>query len=198
MDTVRYVLAVMTMVSLPPGFLLWFFIHPFARHWRKLGPVWTYVVLTPVVVVVMVALFLQRRLLLSTDLGLSLPLVVLGIVGLACGATITVRRRKHLTSKILSGIPELSADPADQKLLTQGIYGTIRHPRYIEALLWVLGYAFIANYVGLYVLFVLSIPTVFLIVLLEERELRERFGAEYEEYCRRVPRFVPRSSTGRP
>jgi protein-S-isoprenylcysteine O-methyltransferase Ste14 len=29
-------------------------------------------------------------------------------------------------------------------------------------------------------------------VLLEERELRDRFGAEYEEYCRRVPRYIPK------
>jgi len=29
-------------------------------------------------------------------------------------------------------------------------------------------------------------------VLLESRELRERFGAEYAEYCRRVPRYLPR------
>ena len=82
-------------------------------------------------------------------------------------------------------------------LLSEGIYGKIRHPRYVEALLWVLGYAFIANYLGLYLLFILSIPTVFLIVLLEERELRERFGTEYEDYCRRVPRFVPGRGAGR-
>jgi protein-S-isoprenylcysteine O-methyltransferase Ste14 len=29
------------------------------------------------------------------------------------------------------------------------------------------------------------------LVLLEERELRDRFGAEYEEYCRQVPRWIP-------
>jgi protein-S-isoprenylcysteine O-methyltransferase Ste14 len=29
-------------------------------------------------------------------------------------------------------------------------------------------------------------------VRLEERELRDRFGAEWEAYARRVPRFLPR------
>ena len=29
-------------------------------------------------------------------------------------------------------------------------------------------------------------------MLLEERELRERFGTEYEDYCRRVPRYLPK------
>jgi len=35
-------------------------------------------------------------------------------------------------------------------------------------------------------------PGVLLIVRIEEHELRDRFGAEYEAYCARVPRFVPR------
>jgi len=28
-------------------------------------------------------------------------------------------------------------------------------------------------------------------ILMEEKELGVRFGASYEDYCRRVPRFIP-------
>jgi protein-S-isoprenylcysteine O-methyltransferase Ste14 len=54
-----------------------------------------------------------------------------------------------------------------------------------------LGYALIANYLALYLVFALWLPALSLIVRLEESELRERFGPAYEEYCCRVPRFVP-------
>ncbi len=62
-------------------------------------------------------------------------------------------------------------------------------------ILWVLGYALIANYLGMYIMFALTVPAVYFIVVLEERELRDRFGSAYEEYSERVPRFFPRRST---
>lgn len=49
-----------------------------------------------------------------------------------------------------------------------------------------------ANYPAVYLAWLLWIPGVYVTVLFEERELRQRFGAEYEEYCREVPRFIPR------
>jgi len=79
------------------------------------------------------------------------------------------------------------------KLLTDGIFARIRHPRYVEILLAVLTYALFSNYLASYLMFLFGLPMIYLIVLLEERELRQRFGAEYEAYCRRVPRFIPRT-----
>ena len=43
-----------------------------------------------------------------------------------------------------------------------------------------------------YVLAACWIPGITLVAVLEERELRERFGKEYEDYCSRVPMFIPR------
>jgi protein-S-isoprenylcysteine O-methyltransferase Ste14 len=198
MNTARYVVAVIILVSLPPGMLLWFVIHPFVGFWRRFGPAWTYVVLTGPVIAMMVGLYLARGMLLGSDLGTSIPLIVLAVACLVVGIVIAKKRSKYLSKAILSGVPELRREGSDRgTLLTEGIYGRIRHPRYVEILFCVAAYAFFANFLGLYVLLVLSVPTIYLIVLLEERELRDRFGEEHEEYCRRVPRFVPRRVRGR-
>jgi protein-S-isoprenylcysteine O-methyltransferase Ste14 len=195
MNTVRYYAALLVIMALPPGLLLWFFIHPFARFWRRLGPVWTYVVLSLPVAGLMATAFLLRAQLLAVEYGTSIPLVALAAAFAVCAMVIQTKRRKHLTKAILTGIPELSRDGDPGKLLTEGIYGTIRHPRYVELVLFVLAYSFLANYLASYVAAFLTVPTLYLVVLLEERELAERFGSAYEEYCDKVPRFFPKRST---
>ena len=191
MNTTRYVLAVLVLVTLPPALLFWFVAHPFARYWRKLGAAWTYGIHWSLLLAVMSGLFLVRESFLGVEFGTSIPLIGLALVTLGAAATLLAKRKKHLTFKMLSGLPELSPNHYPGELLTQGIYGKIRHPRYVEVLLWTLSYALVANYLATYVLVALSVPILYLIVLLEERELRERFGSAYEEYCRRTPRFIP-------
>ena len=192
MNTARYVVAVLLLMSLPPGLLLWFFIHPFASFWRRLGPVWTYSILSVPVLLYMSGVFFARSRLLGVDYGTSYATIAVAVVGAAGGAWIVIARRKLLTAGILAGMPELSEDRYPGTLLSEGIYGRIRHPRYIEVFLFSLAYALFANYLGPYIMVVLLVPAIYLLVVIEEHELRERFGKDYEEYCRRVPRFVPR------
>jgi hypothetical protein len=192
LDQIRYWVAVVILLSLPLGILLWLFIHPFARFWRRVGPVWTYGILVPPLAAGMGALWWARRFLMRVEYGTRYPLMVLALVSFVVAGVIAAKRGRLLTFGILSGIPELSRDSQAWKLLTEGIYSRVRHPRYIETMFWVLGYALFANYLALYVALLLLLPVIHLIVLLEERELRERFGSAYEEYCRRVPRYSPK------
>jgi protein-S-isoprenylcysteine O-methyltransferase Ste14 len=67
----------------------------------------------------------------------------------------------------------------------------------VEVVLGVFGYAFIANHVGAWVIALATLPVLHGVVWLEERELSDRFGEAYEEYRRRVPRYLPgRQKTG--
>jgi len=82
-----------------------------------------------------------------------------------------------------------------QKLVVVGFYRYVRNPMYV---------GFIAGWVGLWVIFGRASRTAVIVALVaivgvalfvqlyEEPTLREKFGADYEEYCRNVPRWIPR------
>lgn len=195
--TVRYVVAIMMLVAVPPAVLAWVVIHPFAAFWRRYGLWGTYGILAIPWVASMVGLYRARWLLLGPDLGTNITLIAAGVLCVAAALAIARLRRRHLTFRILAGGPELSSEPDQGKLLTEGIYGRIRHPRYVEFAVGSLGYVLVANYAHLYLLWVASVLALYGVVLLEERELRDRFGAAYEEYARRVPRFIPKVREGR-
>ena len=191
LDAARYWLAVVTAISLPPAILYWYLIHPFAERWRRLGRLPTYLIVFGVCVAAGYALWRLRAPILGRDLGFQPWLTAVGLALYAIAVYIEVRCRKHLKFHILAGAPELSRDDPGQ-LLDQGIYGRVRHPRYLSVAFGMTGMGLFLNYQGLYLLLVACVPLFYLLVLFEERELRERFGAAYVDYSRRVPRFVPR------
>lgn len=83
----------------------------------------------------------------------------------------------------------------DQKLLSTGAYGWVRHPVYVGGvLLWAalaVGFASLAT-AALTVLYV--IPAYVLYARSEEAMMTEQFGDAYRRYAARVPRFLPRVS----
>ena len=180
------------MTFLPPGLLWWFLVHPFVRFWRRLGHRVTLAVMGVLGVAGVAALLPFRGFLLGRDLGMSPLLVAVGAGLMVTSWAIALLRRRHLTTSILAGVPELEEGGSGGKLLTEGIYARIRHPRYVEVALGTLAWACFANFVGVWVVALGTLPVLHLIVVLEERELSDRFGAEYEAWRASVPRYLPR------
>ena len=192
-DRVRYSLGVLNVIVLPPGLLFWLVIHSWARGWRRLGPIRTYLIVLPPVVAFGAVLFRARGRLLGADLGMNWSLLSVALV--LYGGTIWLERQywRQLSIPTLIGIPELSrAEHRKGRLLKDGVYRTVRHPRYLSAGIGIVANALITNRVGMYVIILMLFPLGFVMLMLEERELVNRFGEEYRQYQREVPRVLPR------
>jgi len=191
-NTARWILALLCVVMVPPAIVHWAVVHPFARFWRRVGPPRSYVLLVAIYVTVAAVMVAVSRPILAVEYGTNWLLIGLAAVIYVVSATIEVRCRRLLSARMLLGGPELDPAAGRDRLLTEGIYGRMRHPRYVAALLGLIAVALFCNYLGLYVLVALTVPALYAVAALEERELLDRFGDEYREYLGRVPRFIPK------
>ena len=192
MNTVRYFLALFLVIALPPLFLYWLLIHPFVSFWRGKGIGPTYTMVLSMIIAGMIGLFSLRHFLLEIDYGTNYLLVALGLLFLILAGSLRFAIQRHLGIKTLLGFPEIAPERFSRKLITEGIYARMRHPRYVQLLIALIGYALIANYLAAYLAVALWVPGIYIIALLEEKELRAHFGDIYDKYCRRVPRFLPK------
>jgi protein-S-isoprenylcysteine O-methyltransferase Ste14 len=81
----------------------------------------------------------------------------------------------------------------NQALVQDGPFSLCRNPLYFCSLLGILGIALMSNRITL----IIGLMGAFLfiyhrLIQREEAFLRQTFGEEYEAYCRRTPRLIPR------
>jgi protein-S-isoprenylcysteine O-methyltransferase Ste14 len=78
------------------------------------------------------------------------------------------------------------------ELAKTGPYARIRHPQYVAFVLILLG--FLLQWPTLLTLLMFPILLVMYgrLAITEEAEIRKRFGAEFEAYAQRTPRFFPK------
>ncbi|HXN98643.1 MAG TPA: isoprenylcysteine carboxylmethyltransferase family protein [Candidatus Acidoferrales bacterium] len=91
------------------------------------------------------------------------------------------------------GTPMPLAPP--QKLVVVGFYRYVRNPMYVGS---------VTGWIGLWVILGRASRTAFTVLAMalaavalfvyfyEEPTLRKKFGADYQEYCKNVPRWLPR------
>lgn len=192
LDLARYYLAVLILVSVPGAVLFWYPIHPFAAFWRRVGVGPAYVVGFGVMIVAGAALFLLRGPLLAVDFGTNRVTAGAGVVFLVVSAIIRRRWRQQLKISTLFGLPELAPGRYPSRLLTEGIYARVRHPRYLEYSLGAIGSALLCNYAAAYIAVLFTIVGLVVLVPFEERELEDRFGDAFRDYRRRVPAVFPK------
>ncbi|MCK5700959.1 MAG: isoprenylcysteine carboxylmethyltransferase family protein [Cyclobacteriaceae bacterium] len=86
-----------------------------------------------------------------------------------------------------------------KKIVVKGIYRHVRNPMIIGVNLILLGQAFLiqsGNILLWALIFILMNHLYF--IFKEEPALRKRYGREYKEYCKNVPRWLPRINGWRP
>jgi protein-S-isoprenylcysteine O-methyltransferase Ste14 len=105
-----------------------------------------------------------------------------GGLALVCVAIFAVRGR---------GTPAPFDPP--REFVATGPYRWVRNPMYVGGFLLLAGYALCAGSAeALVVAFGMLAAAHLFVVLYEEPSLRRRFGAGYEAYLRRTPRWLPR------
>lgn len=80
-----------------------------------------------------------------------------------------------------------------KKLVTNGIYSQIRHPCYLEVILYYFGLFLLIGSLSMLIPISFFIFILYDSIIKEEKFLEKRFGKEYEDYVKRVPwRFIPK------
>ena len=122
---------------------------------------------------------------------IEIPLVVIGIsVGIAIAITLPTIQASRLRKKIGG----CKAEDFTVVLIKEGPYSIVRHPTHLSALAWVIAIVFfISPWISFTVLSILGILMIilafYLMEIQEEKFNQVKFGDEYRQYMKEVPRW---------
>lgn len=93
----------------------------------------------------------------------------------------------------MEGWRELHRARKEDRLVTDGLYGLVRHPQYTGLFIALFGEG-VVHWPTIFsvALFPVIVLAYYLLARSEERTVEEQFGDEYRAYRQRVPMFIPR------
>ena len=184
-------LAFMTIALWPVIPLFWIPVHGLSRIFKKLGLL-TYVVPLFTWLPLAYLIFRNRSLLLSWKIDIPIGLRTLGFILLVIGTSLHVWTGKLLGLWGLIGLPEISKR-IEGNIVTAGPFSVVRHPTYLAHTLMFSGLFLITGAVTVGIITFIDFLLVYaLIIPLEEKELLNRFGKDYNLYKQKVPKLFPR------
>lgn len=151
------------------------------------------VAVLPFSVAVLIPLWLARTNDISPVIGTDATEVVLQIAGVLVLAVGLILFSASLRNFATVGEGTLAPWDPPRRLVVRGPYRYVRNPMISGVVLVLFGEALVLlsrPHFGWALIF-LAVNFVY-IPLLEEPGLRHRFGDSYVEYCRHVPRLIPR------
>ncbi|HTP03078.1 MAG TPA: isoprenylcysteine carboxylmethyltransferase family protein [Anaerolineales bacterium] len=147
--------------------------------------------LLPITVLIVIPLLIEPHWTMASGLqliaGLGILLAGLFVVG------------QTILTFIRIGKGTLAPWSPTRKLVVGGMYGYVRNPMILGVITVLLGEALAFSSIPIlsWAIFVFLINTLYFIVS-EEPGLEDRFGEEYREYKKNVPRWIPRRRPWKP
>jgi protein-S-isoprenylcysteine O-methyltransferase Ste14 len=183
--------ALAALVLWPAIPLFWIPVHCLPRFFRRLGFL-TYILPFITWLPVAVFSFELRDTLLLYRVALPVIAQVVGALLFVVGSCLQAWTLALLTLPGIMGMPEVTKT-VPGRLVTTGPFAVIRHPTYLSHTLMLLG---LFLWTGVTALGIVTVIDGFvvnaMVIPLEEQELSQRFGSEYEDYRKKVPaRFLP-------
>ena len=118
--------------------------------------------------------------------GLGVPGFVLVLAGIA----LTLITSAYFVFEG-RGTPAIFDPPIE--FVPHGLNRLVRNPMYIGYVIGLLGLGLCFRSVSMVLFALVALLSIHIfVVLAEEPGLRRRFGTQYDEYCRAVPRWIPR------
>ena len=151
------------------------------------------VALLPFSVAVLVPLWLARNNNTSPVIGTTGPQMLVQVVGLLLLAVGLILFSAALRNFVTEGEGTLAPWDPPRRLVVRGPYRYVRNPMISGVVFVLFGEALtlLSRPHFIWALIFLVVNSIY-IPLLEETGLRQRFGDSYVEYCRHVPRLIPR------
>jgi protein-S-isoprenylcysteine O-methyltransferase Ste14 len=151
------------------------------------------IAILPFTVTVLVPIWIARRYAIPLGLGTDAGDVLLQLAGVALlvpGLMLFVASNRRFKSE---GQGTLAPWDPPRNLVVQGPYRYVRNPMISGVILVLFAEAALLRSLPhlAWAITFLALCSIF-IPLFEEPQLRRRFGASYLEYCRNVPRVIPR------